>query len=83
MNTLNTLLMINIGYKGILAEEVNEKLLSIKIIERSKSLRNKVIVWLTQIARGVNEILSYAHKGIKDWEEIEVRPKYKQLSLKL
>ena len=57
------------------------KLLTIKIIERSQSLRNKVIVWMSQIAKGIKEILKYAHKGIKEWQGIEVKEKYKQLQL--
>lgn len=53
------------------------------IIEASKSLRNKIIVWLSQFARGIKAIISYAHTGIKDWIHIEIREKYKQLELRL
>lgn len=83
INNLNTILTIYLGYLGILSEKIDKKLLTIKIIERSKSLRNKIIVWLSQMARGIKEILSYCHTGIKDWERIEKRKKYKQLKLKL
>lgn len=83
MNNLNLLLTIHMGHMSMLIEEMNNKLLSIKILERSKSLRNKIIVWLSQFARGIGEILSFAHKGIKDWQSIESREKYKQLSLNL
>ena len=62
---------------------MDKKLLSIKIIEASKSLRKKVIVWISQFARGIRNILSYAHEGIRKWQNIETRPKYKQLQLKL
>jgi hypothetical protein len=54
-----------------------------KIIEASKSLINKIIVWLSQMARGIKEILKYCHTGIKEWQRIEMREKYKQLELKL
>jgi len=83
MNNLNLMLMIHMGHLGMLIEDMDKKLLTIKILERSKALKKKVIVWFNQIARGVNEILKYAHTGIKDWKKIEKRPSYKQLRLKL
>ena len=54
-----------------------------KIIERSQSLRKKVIVWISQIAKGIKEMLSYARSGIKEWQNIEVQEKYRQLQLKI
>lgn len=83
MNNLNMFLTIHLGYIAMLADKIDRKLLVMKIIEASKSLRNKVIVWLSQISRGIKEILRYCHKGIKDWQGIEIREKYKQLELKL
>lgn len=83
MNTLNLLLTIHLGHIGKLVEKIDKKLLTIKIIERSKSLRNKILVWISQMARGISEILKYAKVGIKDWQKIETRGKYKQLELKL
>ena len=83
MNNLNMMLTIHLGYIAILADKMDRKLLVIKIIEASKSLRNKVIVWISQMARGIREILKYCHTGIKEWQEIEEREKYKQLELKL
>lgn len=83
MNNLNLMLMIHMGHLGMLIEDMDKKLLTIKILERSKALKKKVIVWFNQIARGINEILKYAHTGIKDWMGIEHRPCYKQLQLKL
>ena len=83
MNNLNLMLMMHMGQMAMLVEEMDKKLLSIKIIERSKSLKRKVIVWLSQMARGISEILKYAHTGIKEYEKIEKREKYKQLVLKL
>lgn len=83
MNNLNTILTIYLGYIGMLSEKIDKKLLTIKIIYASKSLRNKIIVWISQIARGIKEILSYCHTGIKEWQEIEERPLYKQMQLKL
>lgn len=81
MNALNLFLTIHMGHIGKLIESIDKKLLVIKIIERSKSLRNKVVIWISQIAKGMKEILVYAHNGIKDWQQIEVRDKYRQLQL--
>ena len=81
MNVLNLFLTIHMGHIGKLIESIDRKLLVIKIIERSKSLRNKVVVWMSQMAKGMKEILACAHNGIKDWQKIEVRDKYRQLQL--
>lgn len=83
MNNLNTILTIYLGYIGMLSEKIDRKLMTIKIIEASKSLRKKIIIWLSQMARGIKEILKYCHTGIKEWQKIEIREKYKQLKLKL
>lgn len=83
MNNLNMFLTIHLGYIAMLADKIDKKLLVIKIIEASKSLKNKIIVWLSQISRGIKEILKYCHTGIKQWQEIEQREKYKQLKLNL
>lgn len=83
MNNLNMFLTIHLGYVAMLVDKIDKKLLVIKIIEASKSLRNKIIVWLSQMARGIKEILKYCHTGIKKWQKIEEREKYKQLELKL
>ena len=83
MNNLNFILTIYLGMLGKLAEEIDHRLLTIKIIEESKSLRNKIVMWLSQMARGVKKVLSYAHEGIKKWQSIERRQKYKQIQLEL
>ena len=83
MNNLNMFLTIHLGYIAMLADKIDKKLLVIKIIEASKSLKNKIIVWLSQISRGIKAILKYSHTGIKQWQEIEQREKYKQLKLNL
>ena len=83
MNNLNLMLTIHLGHIAILADKINKNLLSIKIIEASKSLKGKAIVWLSQIARGIKAILSYAHSGIKEWQSIERQEEYQQLTLRL
>ena len=82
INNLNMMLTIHLGYMAILADKIDKKLLILKIIYASKSLKDKAIVWLSQIARGIKEILKYAHTGIKEWQDIEVIEN-KQLYLKL
>ena len=83
MNNLNLMLTIFMGYIGIKVEKINKNLLTIKIIYASESLRKKVCVWTGQIARGIGKILELAHTGIKEWQHIEQRNKYRQLELKL
>ena len=81
INNLNTILTCVMLHLGILTEKMNIKLLVIKIIEASKSLKNKALVWYGQISTGISKILEHAHTGIKDWFEIETRSDYKQLQL--
>ena len=83
MNNLNMLLTIHLGHIAILAEKINKNLLTIKIIYASKALKEKAIVWLSQIARGIKNILAYAHEGIKSWQDIKIKVHEKQLQLKL
>ena len=83
INNLNLMLTIFMGYLGIKVEKINKNLLTIKIIYASESLREKVCMWTGQIARGIGKILELAHTGIKEWQHIEERNKYRQLELKL
>ena len=83
MNNLNMMLTIHLGHIAILADKMDKNLLTIKIIYASESLRQKAIVWLSQIAKGIKNILQYAHNGLKEWQNIETRDKYRQLNLKL
>ena len=53
-----------------------------KNLEKTK-LKEKAIVWLSQIARGINEILKYTHTGIKEYQKIEQLGKSRQIQLKL
>lgn len=83
MNNLNMMLTIHLGHIAILVDKMDSKILVTKIIYASKSLKEKSIVWLSQIARGIKNILVYAQEGIKKWQKIEEREKYKQLELKI
>ncbi len=82
MNNLNMMLTIHLGHIAILSDKINKNLLTIKIIYASKSLKDKVIVWLSQVARGIKNILAYAHGGIKEWQDIE-QQEVTQLCLRL
>ena len=83
MNNLNMMLTIHLGHIAILADKINKNLLTIKIIYASKSLKEKAIVWLGQIAKGIKKILECAHEGIKSWQNIETKVHEKQLQLQL
>ena len=83
MNNLNLFLTIHLGHIGKLVEVIDKKLLTIKIILRSKSLRAKVVIWISQMTRGISKILSFAHTGIKEYQKIERRDRYRQLELKI
>lgn len=83
MNTLNLMITLTLGHNGKLIEKKDKKLLTLKIIERSKSLRDKVCTWYYQLARGIYNILAYAKTGVKEYQKIEKRTKPKQLVLLL
>ncbi len=83
INNLNLLVSCVMLHVGILAENINKKLLVIKIIEASKSLKSKAIVWFGQISKGISNILKNARTGIKAFEKIETRSKFKQLELRI
>ncbi len=82
INNLNKLLTYTIGLIAILSEQKGRRNFIDKIIEESKSLRNKVYLWFYQIARGIYNILAKVRTGIREWQEIRKIPKYDgQLSL--
>lgn len=41
-----------------------------RMLEGSKSLKIKVLVWISLTVRGIGEILKYAHAGIKEYQKI-------------
>ena len=81
MNVINSLLMMHIGHLTLLTESINKKLLVIKIVERSRSLKSKNYFWLYQIKDGIGEILKFGHRGIEDYLQIRRHQPYKQLKL--
>ena len=86
MNNLNTILRYLIGYLMIIADNINIKLLGIKLVYASQSLREKVVVWFSQLARGLSRTLREARTGISELMEHNNRPKTgdtKQLQLQI
>lgn len=88
INNLTYIFNLVIGLIIGLVEEMNNKLLSIKIIEESQSLRQTVGVWITQFANGIRVILSRAQVGIKEYfketkKEMDLEILGTQLSLQI
>lgn len=83
MNNLNTFLTIAMFHLSILIEKLDTNFHSNVILERAQSLKGKILVYLSTMATGIFEILKYARNGIRQWQNIEVREKYRQLKLKL
>ena len=81
INNLTLIFKLVIGEIVKLTEEMNTRLLSIKIIEESLSLRGKIGVWISQFAGGIRNILSRCQKGIRGY--FKVREREVQLSLRL
>lgn len=71
MNILNMFLTMIIGYIQTIAEKININVLGIKLKYASDSLREKVIVWLSQLAKGLKIILRTARTGIRNLMDIE------------
>ncbi len=83
MNNLNLFLTISMLHLSILTEKLNTNYNSNIILERAELLKNKILVYLSAMGTGIVEILKNARTGIREWQCIETRNKYKQLELKL
>lgn len=87
MNNLNFIFMMLLGLVAKLIEEMDNRLLSIKIMERAQSLREDLVVFIGMFADGIKEILSFAYTGVAHFKK-EKKPKeecvyLEQLSLQL
>ena len=80
---INSLLMMHIGHLTLLTESINKKLLVIKIVEISRSLKSKSYFWLYQIKEGISEILKFSQRGIEDYLHIRKQEPFKQLRLNI
>lgn len=83
MNNMNLFLTIAMTHISIQVEKIDKNFHSNLILERAKSLKEKAIVYIGMMGRGIKEILKYARTGIKEWQHIEERGLYKQLELRL
>ncbi len=83
LNNLNTIFMMFLGLLAKLADSINTRLLSIKIIERSQSLKENLVVLIGMMARGIKEILSYAHTGIQEYKNQSNKKRLEEISEQL
>lgn len=81
MNNINKFLSYAITFSGLLIEGMDRKLLAIKALLHSKAIKKKIRFWYYQMTKGIREILKHARRGIRDYLNIEVRCRHKQLSL--
>ena len=68
---------------AILIEKTEENFLSNLILEHSKSLKEKALVYFGMMSKGLYEILKNAKDGIRRWQKIETREKVRQLSFSI
>ncbi len=64
--------MLLLGLIAKLIEQMDYRQLSIQIVENSKSLREDLVVFIGMFAKGIQEILSYAHKGVAAFKKIKI-----------
>lgn len=83
MNNLNLFLTISMLHLSILIEKMDTNFHSNIILERAKTLKGKTLVYLSVMATGITEILKNARSGIREWQNIETRDKYKQMSFNI
>jgi len=83
INNLNQLLSYTIGLIGILTEKMDKRLLAIKIIERAKVIRKKLVFYYYQMSKGIRNILAHAKTGIKEFLNIRIKKPYKQIQFRL
>jgi hypothetical protein len=82
INNLNQLLSYTIGLIGLLTEKMDKKLLAIKIIERAKVIRTKLVFYYYQMSKGIRNILAHAKTGIKEFLNIRIKVPYKQIQFR-
>lgn len=83
INNLNQLISYTIGLIGLLTEKMNKRLLTIKILERAKVIRTKLVFYYYQMSKGIRNILAHAKTGIKEFLNIRIKKPYTQIQFKL
>jgi len=82
INNLNKMLTYTIGFMGLMIEKMDRNLIAMKVLIRSKSIKDKLLFYYYQIAKGINNILSFAKNGIQKWLKIRKQVDI-QLSFKI
>ncbi len=73
LNNLNFIFMLTLFFICIQIEKMDTNLFSIKILLRSKSLKEKLNVWISQYAKGMKNILDYSQNGIKIFKKRKIQ----------
>ena len=69
MNNYNFFLTLVMTNLAILIEKTEENFLSNLILEYSKSLKEKALVYFGMMSKGLYEILKNAKEGIQMWQK--------------
>lgn len=81
INNLNELLTYAIGLLGLMADKLNNNMLSRQLIVNAKALRTDIQFYYYQLAEGISMTLGYARAGISKWFHIR-RKNPRQLEIK-
>ncbi len=81
INNLNMFLTIVMLYCNEYIEKIETNFLSNIILERALQIKEKCIVYFGQISQGILEILKFSKNGIRNFQNIKHKEKYKQLEL--
>ena len=73
LNNLNFIFMLTLFFICIQIEKMDTNLFSIKILLRSKSLKEKLNVWISQYAKGMKNILDHSQNGIKIFKKRKIQ----------
>lgn len=80
INNLNQLLTYVIGLLGLLAEKIDKREMTRRLIHNAKALRKDIQFYYYQLAEGVLATLAHAKTGVQDWFQIRGRTSH-QLKL--
>ena len=73
LNNLNFIFMLTLFFICIQIEKMDSNLFSIEILLRSKYLKEKLTVWISQYANGMKNILEHSQSGIQNFKKRKVR----------
>ena len=82
INNLNTLLSFLIGFFGRLIEKKETKILTQRLLKAANPLKQDVLFYYYQLAKGICKTLALARTGIGDWFKNKIKfIEHDQLSL--